>query len=341
MQTLPGRALKIVTNHWGQKISPSWRSHTTYIAPTGTGLFASFALAAKLCFKQADFDCVVLGAGRSDLLFALMRLIAPFPRKPCVMIDCLWYRHENDLNHFLKKLVLNIAAVSVDTFVVWASREIGAYSRAFGLPKEKFVFIPYHTTLDAFNVQPAEEDYIFSGGNFGRDYQTLVEAVRGLPIKVFIASTRPELFSHISLPANVDVRGYSHEGFLKMMAGCRINIVSLDAGLLHSGGQQTFLNSMRLGKPTIVNDPDGAADYITDGEDGLLVPPKNPEALRAAITSLLNDPLKAKHLGSNAMAKARNFNTDEHFKKIIEVAEDAVKAKARLRVKPAARIGVK
>ena len=42
-------------------------------------------------------------------------------------------------------------------------------------------------------------------------------------------------------------------------------------GHLHSGGQQTFLNAMAVGKPVIVTDPVGASSYIEHGITGLLV----------------------------------------------------------------------
>jgi glycosyltransferase involved in cell wall biosynthesis len=240
------------------------------------------------------------------------------------MIDCLWYKDQNILSHFVKKLIRKVSSKGVDKFVVWARRETDAYSRTFSIPKNKFVFAPYHATLHGCDTCPSEGDYIFSGGNFGRDYDTLIEAVRGLPIKVHIASTRSELFSHISLPENVIVRGYNHKEFLEKMAGCRINVVSLDATLLHSGGQQTFLNSMWFGKPTIVNDPDGAADYIKHGEDGLLVSSKNVTALREAILMLLNNPEKAREIGEKAKEKAIYYSTEEHFKKILAIVNTVI-----------------
>ncbi|TAK07833.1 MAG: glycosyltransferase, partial [Candidatus Manganitrophaceae bacterium] len=284
------KEIKILTNHWGQKASPTWGAVTTYLPPEGFDLKSSMKLALRLYSRRRDFDCVVLGAGFSDTLFALMQAMIPFKKAPCVMIDCIWYEDPNKFRHFLKTAILKMTSRGVDKFVVWASREVEAYSEAFGIPQEKFVYVPYHTTLDTFDIKSSEGDYIFSGGNFGRDYDTLISAVRGLPVKVLIASTRPELFSHLDIPENVEVRGFSNEEFLKKMAGCLMNVVPLDADLLHSGGQQTFLNSMWFGKSTIVNDPEGAADYINDGEDGLLVPKKDPAAMREAILFLLSNP---------------------------------------------------
>ncbi len=81
---------------------------------------------------------------------------------------------------------------------------------------------------------------------------------------------------------------------------------------------------MWLGKPTIVTDPEGAVDYITHGEDGLLVRPNDPLPLRDAIMTLLKDPEKARVMGAKAREKARRYTTDEHFQRIISLVEDVI-----------------
>lgn len=320
--------MKILTNHGGQSSSPTWEKFTTFIPPAGNGWLASLMLAVKMYRRRGSYDCVVLGAGRSDFMFAVMQSLLPFRRVPCVMIDCLWYRQPSRARFMLGKFMKKLAGRGVDAFMVWSSREIEAYSGTFGIPRSKFVFVPYHTTADP-GVAASEGDYIFSGGNFGRDYPTLIEAVRGLPVKVFIASTRPELFAGLQISENVDVRGYSGRGFREKMAGCRISVVALDARLLHSGGQQTFLNSMWYGKPTIVTDPEGAADYIRHGDDGLLVPCGDRAALRQAILTLLEDPEAARRMGLRAREKAEDYSTEEHFKKIVSMVRELLERKKK------------
>jgi glycosyltransferase involved in cell wall biosynthesis len=320
--------LKILTNHWGQKISPAWKAVTTYVAPAGSDFLSSLKVAIRLYAMRTNYHCVVLGAGRSDTLFALLQSCLPFRRIPCVKIDCLWSRHPSPSRHLLKKITLKIVSRTLDRFVVWSAREIYSFSEAFDLPTDKFVFIPYHTTfVEYLDPVPTEGDYIFSGGNSERDYKTLIQAVRGLPVKLLIASTTPGIPPEVSIPDNVDLTGYTHEEYVRAMASCLLCIVPLAPGLLRSAGQQTFLNAMWLGKPTIVTDPEGAGDYISHGVDGLLVPPNDPVALRDAIVLLLNDPQKARMMGAKAREKARRYTTDEHFRRIISLVTDVVRGK--------------
>lgn len=321
------KSLKILTNHGGQLASPTWSDVTTYLAPSGNDLLSSLKLALALYFKRLNYDCVVLGGGASDYLFALLQALLPFRTVPCVKIDCLWTKSANKLRYLFHRVILKIASNSVDRFIVWAKRDIKAFSETFHIPQEKFLFVPYHTTLDTVRLTPRSGDYIFSGGNEGRDYETLLLAVRGLPLRVLIASTRPEIFSHMSIPENVEIKGFGHEEYLQKMAGCLINIVPLESGGLRTGGHQTYLNSMWLGKPTIINDPEGASDYINHMEDGFLVLPKDPVALRKGIEFLLSRPDIMSQMGISAAEKAKNYSTEEHFIKIISVVREILDQK--------------
>jgi glycosyltransferase involved in cell wall biosynthesis len=58
---------------------------------------------------------------------------------------------------------------------------------------------------------------------------------------------------------------------------------------------------------------------ITDGDDGLLAPPKDPAAWAAAITRLLGDPGLPARLSENARASAARFSL-ERFSPAIRAA---------------------
>ena len=325
--------MKILTNHPGQKASPTWDAVTTYCPPQDNSGWSSFKLALELYRQRLSYDCIVLGAGMSDVWFALLQSLMSGRMVPCIMIDCYWTAHPNRLKQLITRWILGLCEKSVDRFVVWARRDIKAFAEAFGLPEGKFIFIPYHTTIDAYPVAAWQGGYIFSGGNFGRDYETLIAAVKGLPVKVLIASTNPQVCSNISIPDNVEIRGFGHEEYIHKMAGCLMNVVCLQKGILRSAGQQTFLNSMWFGKPTIVTDTEGAADYITHGEDGLLVPPHNPGALREALEFLLTQPGAMTEMGRKAARKVKGHTTEEHFKKIVSVARTVIESRQARRVR--------
>ena len=75
---------------------------------------------------------------------------------------------------------------------------------------------------------------------------------------------------------------------------------------------RTFLEGMALGRPTIASKEGGPLDVIEHELDGLLVPPRDPVALAAAIGRLLSDPDSSARLGGNAADKARRYSIESH-----------------------------
>ena len=66
------------------------------------------------------------------------------------------------------------------------------------------------------------------------------------------------------------------------------------------GMPMVLLEVMASGKPVIGSDISGISDVVTHGQNGLLVPPRNPEALANAVLTLLNDESLRRRLGRNA-----------------------------------------
>jgi phosphatidyl-myo-inositol alpha-mannosyltransferase len=65
--------------------------------------------------------------------------------------------------------------------------------------------------------------------------------------------------------------------------------------------------AMAVGLPVVCSDIGGYRDLVRDGTDGLLVPPRDPEALAAAIAGLLDHPARLAAMGEAAAASARRY----------------------------------
>jgi glycosyltransferase involved in cell wall biosynthesis len=68
----------------------------------------------------------------------------------------------------------------------------------------------------------------------------------------------------------------------------------------HEGLPTVLLEAMSCGLPVIATDVRGNRDLISHGENGLLVPPKNPKKMAETIITLLEDEKLMKQLGKNA-----------------------------------------
>jgi glycosyltransferase involved in cell wall biosynthesis len=71
------------------------------------------------------------------------------------------------------------------------------------------------------------------------------------------------------------------------------------------GLPRSLIEAAACGLPLVATDVPGCREVITDGRDGLLVPPRDATALADAIRKLVEDPELASRLGANAREKAK------------------------------------
>jgi glycosyltransferase involved in cell wall biosynthesis len=275
-----------------------------------------------MLLARGRFDAAVVASDTAGNLFALLQSLFCLRRVPTVMVDCLWYLPDSPIARWLKALQLRLEARAVSRFVVWAEHEVQSYSQAFGIPERKFRFVPFHITLTGYEYEVATGEYIFSGGNGDRDYATLVNAVRGLRTRTIIATTNHAAFKGVSIPPNVSVVKCDHARFRRLMAEAWIVVVPMEAGHLHSGGQQTYLNAMAMGKPVVICDSRGAEGYVKDGVDGVVVGSGDTDGLRRAIQLLLDRPDLAADLGRQAQQRIQRggYGTEDCMRAVAYLA---------------------
>ncbi|MCX5679919.1 MAG: glycosyltransferase family 4 protein [Candidatus Omnitrophica bacterium] len=75
---------------------------------------------------------------------------------------------------------------------------------------------------------------------------------------------------------------------------------------------RVLLEAGAAGKPTVATAVGGIPEIIRDGETGILVPPRDPKGIAAAVTGLLKDENKRRTMGFAAKAWIKsNFNEDK------------------------------
>jgi glycosyltransferase involved in cell wall biosynthesis len=96
-------------------------------------------------------------------------------------------------------------------------------------------------------------------------------------------------------------------------ADARALIGASDAVVLPSvweGLPLVALETLAAGKPLVATEVRGLRELLSDGEDALLVPPDDPEALASALERTLHDVTLAKRLESGALRKARRYSEE-------------------------------
>jgi glycosyltransferase involved in cell wall biosynthesis len=312
-----------------------WGDHTTFVGPSDPPRWLTRLLgkrwaynvvrviaACRMFVRRRHYAGVVSDGGASGMLFAWLQALCPWGRKPHVLVDCNWQVPAGRCAAWLRCQRVRLAARSVHRFVVWASHEVEDYARTFGVPTDKFEYVPFHTTAHNYHYDERDDGYLFAGGNYDRDYRTLVAAVRTLHVPVWIATTRKNaLLAGVGVPAHVRVEGTSAAGFRQAMAAARLVVIPMQKGLLHSGGQQTCLNAMLMGKPTVAVGRKWAADFIEDGVNGLIVDYEDTPGLRRAVAWVLDHPDEARRMAERGRSHAARFTTERTMRAVYDLVK--------------------
>jgi glycosyltransferase involved in cell wall biosynthesis len=273
----------------------------------GRGEFLSgISYALRLWREGGKFD--VLVTGRCGQVYAALRGLLPWRAKPHVLLGAEWlHRHRKWWRRLVSVCDHRLIARGSWKIQVFCESEAADYAEYYGIDPDKFVWIPYCTDADAGRYPVTEGDYLFTGGTQDRDYDTLFRAVEGLPAELRVAAREDRVPAH-ARPANVRLLGrLPGDDFWSALAGARVVVLSLDAGVMRRPGVITYVTAMRLGKCVVVNDPRGAPSYVADGKTGLVVPARDPAALRQAVVRVLEDDGLRTRLG----ASARDFAAEQ------------------------------
>lgn len=86
--------------------------------------------------------------------------------------------------------------------------------------------------------------------------------------------------------------------------------VLVHASVIPEPHGQVVVEGMAAGLAVVASATGGPAEIVTDGVDGLLVPPGDPDALAAALRRLAADPALRARLGAAAQRRATDFDPD-------------------------------
>jgi phosphatidyl-myo-inositol alpha-mannosyltransferase len=105
-------------------------------------------------------------------------------------------------------------------------------------------------------------------------------------------------------------------------------LAACDAFMAPNTGGESFglvlLEAMASSVPVVASDIPGFDEIVTDGLDGLLVPPGDADALASGIARLLDDPALAARLVASGRSRAAQFDWSIVAERVEEAYRDAV-----------------
>jgi glycosyltransferase involved in cell wall biosynthesis len=178
------------------------------------------------------------------------------------------------------------------------------------------------------------EPFILYFGDVAEDKGVgrLVEAYAGLDVPPPLVLIGRQLIEGVAdVPGVVALEPLPHPFVIEAL---RRSLFSVAPSLLPESFGIVALEAAAAGKPTIVSDIGGLSDIVVDGETGVLVPPGDVGALRAALGRLCEGEELRARMGAAARKRAELFSADAivpEFEAAYGIARDARLKSARRR----------
>jgi len=201
--------------------------------------------------------------------------------------------------------------------VICVSETVAAAVRAAGVDA---VVIPNGVRIPAEVAAPVEPSQVLYVGRLSpeKNVDTLVEAVGDLGLVVAgdgpLRRLVPEALGAVP---HAEVERLLEQATV-VVAPCEREGFGLAAA-----------EAMAFGRPVVAAAGGALLELVADGETGLLVPPRDAPALRAAVLRLLSDPELRQRLGREGRERARErFGWDAVIGRTLAVYEQALREAA-------------
>jgi rhamnosyl/mannosyltransferase len=206
---------------------------------------------------------------------------------------------------------------------------------------------PEQARIDAWRAKVGPKFFLFVGVlRYYKGLHILLDAVAGTEYPVVIVGAGPieqELKAHAQRLGLKNVMFVGQVDELDKVALLKLcYAVAFPSHLRSEAFGISLLEGAMYGKPMISSEIGTGTTYINiDGETGLVVPPSDHEALRAAMRTLWNDPQMASEMGRRAEARYwQLFTSAQMADEYTRLYQQLVAArKARVGLAAAPRLG--
>ena len=255
------------------------------------------ARAVRIVLFERRADVVICISENTAIFLLLLRRIFFF-RPKVVLLEV------SPRGWWIRDRILNFVVPRVDCIITLTTDSRNYVERTYR-PKG-----PIHVVTSGVNEvfyvpreRTPEFDVLSLGEDGSRDFTTLLEAGRTMRCTLLVKTSQalsvpPEMKERVKILKN----RISFAQLRELYAAARIVCIPLIPSD-NAGGITTLLEAMAMGKPLVVSDHGTTRDHLTHGREGLIVPSRDPSAMRDALQKLLENPVFAADLGARARAR--------------------------------------
>lgn len=276
----------------------------------------------------------VLAARRSDVVLALLERqgaaaavlrragVPPYGSTPLVVWSC-WLADDirsagPDERRRLKRrfdgadLITHLSRHETEIFTDLGISEDRLFPVTYGVSHD------YYVPGDG----PRDIELLAVGQDRGRDYRTLVDAVRGTDLTLDVVC-KPENLADLDVPDNVRLHGVVPLADYRSLLQRAQVVVVPTRDLAYPTGSSVALESASSGACVAVTGTRAMRDYFSDGVDSRLVAEGDVDGWRDVLTELRADAAQRERLGAAARASVETrFNAHHMWTELAEVVRE-------------------
>lgn len=247
-------------------------------------------------------------------LYVFLLSVLLFKRREIVVINIM-FNEGHDLITTIKRILYKWMLKCEHVHPTVTSSELSlAYGELFGLPLKKFHLLhDCYGDLEKTQVLPDEvEEYIFCGGSNGRDWETIKKVAALLPHLSFVVVGPKEDSLGFELPANLTYyHNIPYDRFQILIRGC--SFLALPLNTEAPAGLIVLFTAGLMSKAVITTDNYTMREYITSGEDGILIKMGDSENFASEVNALYFNKAKRMEFGQRLCKKVEELGSPSTF----------------------------
>jgi len=252
--------------------------------------------------RSRRYDVVISHGGQMGLVLSLLKtLFRQRLSPPHVMFDVgAISGGSQGWNNPAVINVLRFALKSLAGVICHSSHQLDFYRKQYPGLSEIARFVPLGVDTETFQPQNTpEQDEIICVGYAFRDWKLLVRAYARLNTSTRLVLLGIPTSECVSCPGVECVPRVNIDEMKRRISRSRFVVLPIPQ-VEFCTGQQTFLQSMALGKTVLVSDIPAVRDYIVDRETGFLYRPGDENDLHQKLQILLSEDGTVKRVGTAA-----------------------------------------
>lgn len=187
-------------------------------------------------------------------------------------------------------------------------------------------YVPYAVDDDFYKIENRNENsFVLSAGGIpGRDYETLLDAIKETNIPLWIVTGgrsygRKTSGGFDQLPPNVKIlSGQTSDQMRNLYSKASIVIIPLKKDRADAAGSSVALEAMSAACPLVASSSPGIKHYLHNNVNSILVEPENTQALKDTIQQLITNSSKKTDLGRHAVETINRQLSMRHYIKRLQ-----------------------